>query len=462
MKLPPLNALVQRLLTGRREPAPAPTRTEAVSAPSALRPLKSVEGLDGKFTGPAQFNSNHPEILTALPDGKLLTLSTLSPAGKAHPTAHQGHSFQGDFRVMTSHQNRTGRPAVQNLVLHNPSDRPVTVKVRAFASHTALDVPYPDAQEHVVRDARGALVRTLPVPPAEAVVEDAAGRLANGPGDAVARDILRGRNLAGMVRELVIPPGASAVLSSLPHPHGTERVTQAELSSDGPVQMAEVYTRGKATLPQLERTLQSSNLVPRDAHHDRVPSVPGAGGSFIYGRVAGVVPASTFDAQMTNDTGRKQFLLTGTGTQRFAVNTKTTQRLGTGVDGAAPVATRYADSAYASHANYGGEFKVGGAFRNTTHAPLTVSVYLDTPPEARAGVSRSLRNTVESVVRESPDSDGARRYLYANQTEGTVSSRPLATVTVPPGATRHVELRMFYAANNTSPHVLRVETAAAR
>ena len=69
---------------------------------------------------------------------------------------------------------------------------------------------------------------------------------------------------------------------------------------------------------------------------------------------------------------------------------------------------------------------------------------------------------MESVVREAPDSDGVRRYFYANQTEGTVSSTPLATVTVPPGATRHVELRMFYAANNTSPHVLRVETASPR
>jgi len=226
------------------------------------------------------------------------------------------------------------------------------------------------------------------------------------------------------------------------------------------VQVAELYSRGKATLPQLKRGLQASALVPRDAHHDRIPSAPGAGGSFIYRRVAGVVPASTFAARMTNDTVRRDFLLEGPGTRRFALNTNATQRLGTGLDGAAPVATRYPDSAYASHGNYGGEFQLGGTFRNTTSAPLRVSVYLDTPPEAKAGVSRSVRNAVEATVREAPDSDGTRTYLYANQTEGTVSSRPLATVVVPPGASRQVDLRMFYAANNTSPHVLRVVTAA--
>lgn len=459
MPLPPLTPWLPRP-SPRPATPPAPATVSGTAPAAATRPMKPVEALDGGFTGPAQFNSNHPEILSALPDGKLLTLSTLSPAGKAHPGAHQGHSFTGPFRVMTSHQNRTGRDAVQNLLLHNPGTTPVTVKVKAFASHTALEAPYTDTQLHVVRDARGALVKTLPVPPAEAVVEDAAGRLAHGPGDAVARDILRGRSREGMVRELVVPPGETVALSSLPHPHGTERVTQAELVSSGPVQVAELYSRGNATLPQLKRALQASDLVPRDRHHDRVPSVPGAGGAFIYGRVAGVVPASTYAARMTNDAARKDFLLAGPGTQRYAVNTKATQRLGTGLDGAAPVATRYPDSAYASHGNYGGEFQVGGTFRNTTAAPLKVSVFLDTPPEAKAGVSRSLRNAVEATVRDAPDSDGTRRYLYANQTEGTVSSRPLATVVVPPGGSREVDVRMFYAANNTSPHVLRVVTSA--
>jgi hypothetical protein len=51
-----------------------------------------------------------------------------------------------------------------------------------------------------------------------------------------------------------------------------------------------------------------------------------------------------------------------------------------------------------SHGNYGAEFIVTGKFQNAENDKnIQVRVFVDTPEEMDAGVSRSLRNTFEPV-----------------------------------------------------------------
>lgn len=81
-----------------------------VSAGPTLRPMQSLESLDGGFGEPtvAQFNSNFPEVLTRLEGACCLAASTLSAHGKDHPETHMDYAFEGDFRIFP--HTRTALP----------------------------------------------------------------------------------------------------------------------------------------------------------------------------------------------------------------------------------------------------------------------------------------------------------------------------------------------------------------
>jgi hypothetical protein len=421
----------------------------AATRAAASRELRPLEPARISWGNRRQLNDNHPEILSRYTPERAITSSTMPPQGTAHPGAHQNQAINGEGSIFSSHQNRTGRELHQNLLLHNPTDKPVRVQVSALASTTTREAPYRDT--------------TTKPTAATATRPDPSGTLGNGPGDRTADLVLRGHREGPA--SITIPPHGTAVLHSASHPKGVELVTQAQFKTDGPVNAAVAYSTTPLANDKTGHSakaaeiLRTSDLVARDPKHDKIPSPPGDG-RFIYGRVAGMVEGSNGTATLTNDNGNKRFITDRPGTQEFAFLTKTTRNVD-GYDSAGRMLSRYPDSAYKNHGNYGADLTVSLPLHNPANAPgpRRVRVYFDTPPEQNnGGVSRSIRNSVAATA------GGTTRYFNLNQQAGSRSQTPLVDVTLKPGQSMDAALRMVNAANNTPPHTIRVvtEDAAAR
>jgi hypothetical protein len=185
----------------------------------------------------------------------------------------------------------------------------------------------------------------------------------------------------------------------------------------------------------------------------------------VYGRVAGVVDRSTFAGDITNLVESRGAPALSPSILEYAFNTKRSQTLGTTIDDAAPMAVRYNDAAYNSNGNYGAAFIIRGQFHNPTAARVRVCVFLDTPqeaaiPPAELGhtLSRSLRNTFEVKTATQPQPTYFHADERGDQPEGTRSRLPLVDVVLDPQESQSGQIRCFYAANNTPPHILRVVT----
>ena len=225
-------------------------------------------------------------------------------------------------------------------------------------------------------------------------------------------------------------------------------MTQAELTCDGPLRAAVLYLPESPTVATVDLALERGALLARSAL-DHEPTPPGGKGGLVFGRVAGVVAASTYVGKLTNDREHRAFL-TVPGTRSFLWDAK----LGAaGERDAAPLLRRNDHSAYRSWGNYGGEFRIAARLENPTDHRATVRVFLDSPgPAAEA---RAFRGEIE--VR----AGGEVHRVVASERAGARGDRPIATITLEPGEERELSLRTFYAANDLPPQVIRLETTRA-
>jgi hypothetical protein len=452
-------------------PAPASVATPSLSAPTTspaslmVRSMRPMEPLAGGLIRGAgavqQLNNNNPEIITTLDKGGIAvsTLSKLPPLPAGAPASavaarervnagRLGHSFNGEFRLFSSNQNRTGAPIHQTVALHNPGKEPITVTVKNWASTTSAESPYKDTQKGP--DGKAFANR-------ESIQQ---GVVPNGPAMMTAADVLRGKNeLPEGSRTLVIPPGQTRLLPSRQVPNNNEMMVQGTLHSSGPVQAAVVYNKTAPDLARVNKQLATEALITTSSH-DKTPTDPNnpePGKPFIFGRVAGVSEASTYKGVISNSEDFSRFVTTGAGEQSFAFNTKQGNDLGAGRVESAAMVARNPNSAYASHLNYGAEFNMGGVFHNPTNSPKKVQVYLDSPVPSND--SRVMRGVFEVSGRASPEAQATKNYLTVSQTQQTRSRTPMAEFTIPPGGSYELNLRTIYPANNTGPHALRVVTS---
>lgn len=430
-------------------PSVAPTLSlEKPTAPESLtvRSMRQVEPMAGGLVrgqgAVQQLNNNHPEIITTLKGGNV-AVSTLSGT----PTG-LNHSFNGDFRIFSSNQNRTGGTLHQTVALHNPSDKPVTVKVNTWASTTTAEAPYRDTQ----KNPDGTAFKNR-----ETLQQ---GVQPNGPGQLNAARILRGDNeLPQQSRTLTIPPGGTVTLPSSAVRNGNELITQGDLHSNGPVQVGIVYNSSPPTTEQVKQQLQTGKSLAT-SHHDKVPTPLDAPGSIIFGRVAGVAESSSYRGVMSNSQDHSRYLVTGSGEQSFAFNTKRGTDLGTGRNEASRMIARNGNASYESPLNYGAEFSMGGAFHNPTNQPKRVQLFLDSPVSSND--SRVMRGTFEVKLRTSEQGQPQTKYVTVSQTQQTRGKESLLEFTLPPGASYQVDLRTIYGANNTGPQSIRVVTSEAQ
>lgn len=458
----PLNMLPSNAIAPALAQAPAETLVERVS-PQPLRPLP------GQLDDTPVFNSNSPELVGE----PGILLSTFPPAGMAVPAAHLDLLFQGRFDVFAHHVYKVVEPEPLDslylgVLLHNPSDVPVTVRVLAGASYLSQPgapfVPLPSF---------------VPFSPLDSVFA--------GPGSRVMGDILQGRRQDIFPPVVEILPGESQLLLNQPipvrelDPPINGRSTLVQLESDGPVYVASLAQRvglneaGNEVPPSLEswqQLLQESGLAgPRDRPPTPLPPAPDT--QLIYGRVAGVSAGSQWQATLTdtvNGLATPRLTIPAAGEAfSYGLSLLTGGTMGTDQVQSAPMLVRYLDTAYQSHGNYGVRYSLNLPLFNPTDAPQTVTVSLQTPLKEDSLSQGGLRfleppapqTFFRGPVQVSYQSDHGFpiiRNIHLVQRRGQ-TGEALATVTLAPQSERMVSVDLLYPPDSTPPQVLTVESA---
>ena len=222
------------------------------------------------------------------------------------------------------------------------------------------------------------------------------------------------------------------------------------------------------TLQEWEALLQTGDLAkPRD----RAPTPPNSeGGSFLYGRVAGVALGSQWQTQLTDNTN-VDFLTIPERGQLLSYGISTLDRgtLGTEQIQSASMLARYPDTAYKAHGNYGVHYRLDLPLYNSSTENQTVTISLETPikqDEISEGLQffeplpRNIffRGTVKVEYR---DDEGMlqTRYYHLVQRRGQ-QGESLVRVNLHPQERRSVRVELLYPPDSTPPQVLTIQTLA--
>lgn len=419
-----------------------------------------VRALPGQLDAVPLFYSDSPEWVKK--EGILL--STFPPEGKKVPSAHLNFPFQGQFNLFAHHFTHTP-PNLQTLyigaIAYNPGKQPVTLEVLAAASYL-MEPEAPFKQK----------------PP---MSENPNGDIYSGPGIRAVDRVLRGKRQQDFPEKIAIAPGESVLLLNHPIPvRGLEkpingRSTFMRLNSSNQVYVASLAMYAKKnpdgsdrapTLLEWQQLLHDGSLaLPRD----KTPTPPGAAGSLVYGRVAGVQAGSQWQARLV-DAGATELKIPQRGKAiSYAIATLRGGKLGTEQVQSAKLLARYADTAWEAHGNYGVHYDLTLPLYNVTHQPQVVAIALETPLKedklAKGGLRFRkppldfpyFRGTVR--LRYEDGGQEVTRYLHLWQRVGQVVE-PLLTWKLAAGEKRQVRVDFIYPPDSTPPQVLTVKTIA--
>ncbi|MBD2439639.1 DUF3370 domain-containing protein [Nostoc sp. FACHB-110] len=449
-----LSFLLSSLIAQATPPTPPP---EEVIQQQQVLPLP------GKLDSVPTFNSNSPELV--LKEGILL--STFPGDGKKVPTAHLNFPFRGRFDIFAHHVAKAEPPEnlrslYLGIILHNPTEQPVTINILQAASYLSQpDAPF------------------IELPP---FVEDAAGKVFAGPGDRVMSDILRGRRQSIFPAQIVLAPKQSQMLLNLPIPvQGLTpplngRSTLIRLRSNGTVYAASLAMFAKdnpdgseraPTLEEWQNLLDNGELsTPRD----KTPTpLEETGKPRIYGRVAGVAGGSFWRAFIV-DNPKARFLTIPQPGQAvsYALSTLHGGTLGTNQIQSAPMLVRYPDTAYRAHGNYAIQYNLKLPLYNNTATAKTVAVAMQTPikedqlikPGLRFFATPARQTFFRGSVRiRYKDDQGLpqTKFVHLVQKRGQ-PGEPLVVLNMKPSDRRLVEVDFLYPPDATPPQVLTVLT----
>ncbi|AZB72793.1 DUF3370 domain-containing protein [Synechococcus elongatus] len=434
--------------------SPAPPPVEIVR-PQEVRPLP------GSLDNIPVFNSNSPELV--LQEGILL--STFPGSDKQHPDAHLNYVFQGRFDLFAHHiaradEGRSLRTLHLGILVGNPSDQPVTLRVLDGASY----VSQPDA----------------PFKPLPSRSDNNEGAVYAGPGDRVMLDLIQGRRSIDLPPTITIPPRSTRLLADLPIPVASltpplnGRSAYLRLESTGPVYVASLAQYAKLdannqerspSLSEWQRLLQTS---PVAGPRDRTPSPPDAPGPVIYSRVAGVAMGSRWQATLTDPNWRTLKIPQPGQAFSYGISTLQGGRQGTDQVQTAPLVVRYPDTAYSAHGNYGLEYDLTLPLVNLDRQARVVDLILETPIKEDRLSKGGLRffQTLPNVtffrgsvrLRYTDDQGQATiRDVHLVQRRGQQGD-PLLSLTLQPGEQRTVRVQLRYPPDATPPQVLTVKT----
>lgn len=441
---------------------------------------QQVRALPGQLDKIPVFNSNSPELVGA----PGILLSTFPPEGMAVPEAHLNFPFQGRFDIFAHHVYKAADYDADvpeqldslyiGVLVHNPGDAPVTVRVLTGASYLSQpDAPFIPLPDFVAFNPRSPVFA--------------------GPGSRAMGDILQGHRQAIFPATMTIAPGASELLLNAPIPIReldlpiNGRSTLVQLESSGPVHVASLAqtvasdAQGLEVAPDLaswQEILQQGGLAgPRDRTPTPLPVAAGA--QIIYGRVAGVSQGSEWAATLSDASASGAADSPATKSARltipaageafaYGVSLLPGGTMGTNQVQSAPMLTRYPDTAYLAHGNYGVRYSLDLPLYNPTNEPQMVDVILQTALKEdvlSAGGLRFLEPPAPQMFFRGPvqvryaSDDGLPRLrnIHLVQRRGQ-KGKPLVTVTLEPNTSRLVSVDLLYPPDSTPPQVLTVET----
>jgi len=434
--------------------AATPTAAAPPAAPAPILRPQTVAPLPGGLDGVLVVNDNNPELIT----GPGILLSTFPGATRRVPQAHLDVALNGRFDVF-SHHVYAGKPDALDstlwlaVVAQPRGHQPVTMQL--LAGSTALSQSVDNLQPQAP---------FLPLPPLMA--QD--GQTYSGPGSRVATELLARQRSGIPAERWTLKPGELSTLMVLPMPvRGLDpllngRNLQLRLQSNGPVSLATLaaFGAGDQPPPMSHWTgLLDGGLSPKEHQ----PTPRGTSGRIVYSRVSGVQIGSTWNATIT-DPG-KPYLSTSNAPISWPIASLERGSLGTGQVQTAELKSFYPATAWAAHGNYGVEYNLAIPLRNTGLNPVQLQLSLESPLKtdqalgglrfsAKPGPSVMFRGTLEAT---GLDGEGAvaagRRSFHLVQRSGQ-EGPPLGTVTLAPGASRQLRVRLIYPADATPPQVL--------
>jgi hypothetical protein len=194
----------------------------------------------------------------------------------------------------------------------------------------------------------------------------------------------------------------------------------------------------------------------------------------VYSRVSGVQRGATWTGRLT-DPGQAT-LSASRAPISWPISSLERGTLGTGQVQTAELSPFYPGTAWAAHGNYGITYALTLPLRNDSRRPVRLALALESPlktqealgglrfrsapvsGEAGAPVNGSgpvmFRGTVEVSGLDGPAGRPAGRQSFHLVQRAGQEGPPLGTVTLGPGATRQVQVRLIYPADATPPQVL--------
>lgn len=409
-------------------------------------------GLDDK----PFFNSNSPELV--LESGILL--STFPSSGTSCPAAHLDYAFNGLFDVFFHHVTNSAKAIEQGtayvaLLVGNNSDEPVDIEVLKGSIY----VTRPDAPFMVL----------------DHVLENADGKIFAGPSDRVMLDNLLGLTHSALDKTIKLAPGEKKLICCVPLPVGkilhqsNGCSSLISLRSTGPVNLATLSCFQPHTLfakeePSLNTWLEILENGALAKPRDKQPTVLGAGGELIYGRVAGVASGSSWRGTIANDAASNKFLLVPGEIVSYPIATVLGGTLGTNQIQSADLLVRYSDTAYQAHGNYGVLYDLHLPVHNQNDFLVRLGLSFQSPLKNwnRPNSLKFLKNVPEKIVfRGSLKAawnarDGSvTKVIHIAQNQGQAQT-PFLDLAVKPGETIDINIELYYPGDCTPPHVLTI------
>ncbi|MFN9644713.1 MAG: DUF3370 domain-containing protein [Cyanobacteriota bacterium] len=443
------------------------------AGPDRLR-SQAVEALPGGLDAVPLLNDNNPELIIA--PGILLStfaggrrLGTLT---LADPTAHLDTPLTGSFDLF-SHHVYAGKPETLSstlwvaVVAAPRGEQPVPLRLLAGATALSQSV-----------DGKEPQAPFLPLPP---LMPQGLTPVWSGPGSRVATELLL--RLPPSRRDWpdrwILQPGTLTPLLVLPLPvRGLEpllngRSLQLRFHSDGPVDVATLAAfgpEGAPPPPAVWASILAGGLSPRE----HVPTPRGAPGPMVYSRVSGVQRGATWTGRLT-DPGQP-FLSASRAPISWPISSLERGTLGTGQVQTAELRPFYPGTAWAAHGNYGVTYALTLPLRNDSRRSVRLALALESPLKTRdplgglrfRGVPLTaesgngapsvgpvvFRGTVEVSGLDGPEGRPMGRQSFHLVQRLGQEGPPLGLVSLAPGATRQVQVRLIYPADATPPQVL--------
>ena len=428
-----------------------PSRSDSQAKGPFLRE-QQLRPLPGQLDGVLLLNDNNPELIT----GEGVLLSTFP--------ANQGLDVALDGRFdLFSHHVYAGKPeelasTLWLAVLAQPlGTEPVTLDV--ISGSTSLSQGTKSGQT------------AAPFLPLPSLMAESTTPIASGPGSRVAGDLLRGDQAPELPKQIKIDPGHASALLVLPIPVAgldpllNGRNLQLRLKSSAPVYLATVAAYGQNDSPPSDQRWRALLSTGTRSPKEHQPTPRGSKGRMIYSRVSGVQIGSTWTGSLS-DPGSNTLNINEAPIS-WPISSLERGDLGTNQVQTAELKRFDKGTAWAAHGNYGVEYDLTLPLRNPERSSRTVAIALESP-DKRGSSNGKLQfkpgNSGPVMFRgpiEITGLDGAngramgRRRFHLVLRRGQEGPQ-LGTVSLAPGESRRVRVRLVYPADATPPQVLTV------